>query len=67
MTAHGAETLFSDWKLDRRSGELLHVQIERLLHDLISRPALQVPVENPVKTDLMLGAPPEEVIIAPYA
>ena len=37
-TAHTAETLFSDWKLDRRSGELLHVQIERLLHDLISRP-----------------------------
>jgi GntR family transcriptional regulator len=38
MTAHTADTLFSTWKLDRSKGVLLHVQIERLLRDLISRP-----------------------------
>ena len=38
MTARTAETFFSNWKLDRESGVLLHVQIERLLHELISRP-----------------------------
>jgi DNA-binding GntR family transcriptional regulator len=38
MTAHTAENLFSTWALDRSSGVLLHVQIERLLRDLISRP-----------------------------
>ena len=37
MTADTAENFFSTWKLDRSSGVLLHVQIERLLHDLISR------------------------------
>jgi GntR family transcriptional regulator len=38
MTAQTADTLFSNWKLDRSNGVLLHVQIERLLRDLISRP-----------------------------
>jgi GntR family transcriptional regulator len=38
MTAHTAKALFSTWKLDRSNGVLLHVQIERLLRDLISRP-----------------------------
>src|SRR6202162_2960647 len=38
MMAHTADTLFSTWKLDRSNGVLLHVQIERLLRDLISRP-----------------------------
>ena len=38
MRAHTSETFFPNWKLDRKSGELLHVQIERLLHDLIRRP-----------------------------
>jgi len=38
MTAHAAETYFSAAKLNRSSGVLLHVQIERLLHDLINRP-----------------------------
>jgi GntR family transcriptional regulator len=38
MTAHTADNFFSTWKLDRSNGVLLHVQIERLLRDLISRP-----------------------------
>ena len=38
MTAHSADPFFSTWKLDRSNGVLLHVQIERLLRDLISRP-----------------------------
>jgi GntR family transcriptional regulator len=38
MTAHTAEAFFAPWKLDRTSGVPLHVQIERLLHDLIRRP-----------------------------
>ena len=38
MTAPTAETFFSTWKLDRSNGVLLHVQIERLLREMISRP-----------------------------
>ena len=38
MTAQTAERPFSAWTLDRSSGVLLHVQIERLLHDLIRSP-----------------------------
>ena len=38
MTAHTGESLFAHWRLDRLSGVLLHVQIERLLHDLIRCP-----------------------------
>ncbi len=38
MTARTADTFFSTWKLDRSNGVLLHVQIERLLRELISRP-----------------------------
>jgi GntR family transcriptional regulator len=38
MTVHTADNFFPPWKLDRASGVPLHVQIERLLHDLICRP-----------------------------
>jgi GntR family transcriptional regulator len=38
MTAQLAETFFSTWKLDRSNGVLLHVQIERFLREMISRP-----------------------------
>jgi GntR family transcriptional regulator len=38
MASRTAETFFPPWKLDRTSGVPLHVQIERLLHDLIRRP-----------------------------
>src|ERR1700693_5301276 len=38
MAAPTAETFFSTWKLDRSNGVLLHVQIERLLREMISRP-----------------------------
>ena len=38
MTAHTAEAFFSRGKLDRTNGVPLHVQIERLLQDLIRRP-----------------------------
>jgi GntR family transcriptional regulator len=38
MTPEQADIFFSTWKLDRSNGVLLHVQIERLLRDLISRP-----------------------------
>ncbi len=38
MTGRTAETFFPTWKLDRSNGVLLHVQIERLIHELISRP-----------------------------
>ena len=38
MTAPTAETFFSTWKLDRSNGVLLHLQIEHLLREMISRP-----------------------------
>jgi GntR family transcriptional regulator len=38
MRAHTAEAFFPRWKLDRTNGVPLHVQIERLLRELIRRP-----------------------------
>jgi GntR family transcriptional regulator len=38
MTARTAENFFPPWTLDRTNGVPLHVQIERLLQDLIRRP-----------------------------
>jgi GntR family transcriptional regulator len=38
MSSRTAESFFPDWELDRTSAVLLHVQIERLLHELIRRP-----------------------------
>jgi GntR family transcriptional regulator len=38
MTTELAETFFSTWKLDRSNGVLLHVQIERFLREMITRP-----------------------------
>jgi GntR family transcriptional regulator len=38
MTAHTAESFFIPAKLDRKNGVPLHVQIERLLEDLIRQP-----------------------------
>jgi GntR family transcriptional regulator len=38
MSSRTAENFFPAWQLDRKSRVLLHVQIERLLHDLIRSP-----------------------------
>jgi GntR family transcriptional regulator len=38
MTAHAAEPFFPHWKLNRGMGVPLHMQIERLLRNLISSP-----------------------------
>jgi hypothetical protein len=38
MPERTAETFFPTWKLDRSNGVLLHVQIEFLIHEMISRP-----------------------------
>jgi GntR family transcriptional regulator len=53
MSSRAAETFFPPWKLDRTSGVLLHVQIERLLYDLIRSP--------PYSTGALL---PDELTIA---
>src|ERR1700724_1847272 len=53
MSSRATETFFPPWKLDRTSGVLLHVQIERLLYDLIRSP--------PYSTGALL---PDELTIA---
>src|ERR1700730_11877070 len=53
MSSRAAETFFPLWQIDRTSGVLLHVQIERLLYDLIRSP--------PYSTGALL---PDELTIA---
>jgi GntR family transcriptional regulator len=53
MTAHTADAFLPRWKLDRKNGVPLHVQIERRLQELILRP--------PYSTGAFL---PDEVTLA---